>query len=634
MPQEALLAPCGPARVHVVIPAHNDGDRLLACLQSLLASTQQATRIIVVDDASTDDAVERAATQSPDIDVLRNKTNLGFGATCNRGIERAIEHDADYVLLLNQDTTVAPDMLATLVACGDAHPAAGCIAPKTLATQPMPDGTPQLLYAGAWRRWLPLRQHVPGTGRADRATVTSPIKVDYAWGHGMLLRTTALRNVGLFDPNFFMYYEDIDLCLRLHDAGWQIWCEPRGVMWHDVADGARAADSERWRWRNKVCSIRHLHRKRFSRSKAAFLTTATVLAEILSLLRNGHPRAAWHLISAAFEPRHTTETPPSDSREHDRPNANMMVAPCDIMNEPLVSVVIPTYARPERLRECLAALARQTIPADSFEIVVVDDGSPQPVVPPEATTPAGPTIRVIRQPNAGPSAARNRGVTEARGELIALTDDDCLPTPTWLESLVTVHRQCPDALVGGITFNGLTDDVFATTSQMIIDLVYEHFNADEAAAYFLTSNNVLCSRADYRELGGFDTSFQRAGAEDRDFCDRWRASGKPLRLVTSAHIEHRHAQTLKQFLGLHYRYGRGAYLYQAKRRLRGSGTMSHDMNFHRRLLRRLPRHLQKHGGLVWKAQIATAILLWQAANAIGFFDEAAANAFRRKPLGK
>jgi GT2 family glycosyltransferase len=310
----------------------------------------------------------------------------------------------------------------------------------------------------------------------------------------------------------------------------------------------------------------------------------------------------------------------------------MLKIPCDIMNEPLVSIVIPTYARPKRLRECLAALARQTMPADTFEIVVVDDGSPQPVVPPEATT--SPTIRIIRQPNAGPSAARNRGVEEARGELIAFTDDDCLPTPTWLLSLVTAHRQCPDALVGGITFNGLTDDVFATTSQMIIDLVYEHFNTDEASAYFLTSNNILCSRAAYSELGGFDTSFRRAGAEDRDFCDRWRASGRLLRLAATATLEHRHAQTLKQFLGLHYRYGRGAYLYQSKRRLRGSGTMSHDMNFHRRLLRRLPRHLQKHRGLFRKAQIVTAILLWQVANALGFFHQATAETFLGKPARK
>jgi GT2 family glycosyltransferase len=304
------------------------------------------------------------------------------------------------------------------------------------------------------------------------------------------------------------------------------------------------------------------------------------------------------------------------------------------MPTPLVSIVIPTYARPERLRECLAALARQTMPADTFEIVVVDDGSPQPVVPPADTAAAGPTIRIIRQPNAGPSAARNRGVAEACGEVIALTDDDCLPTPAWLESLVAAHRQSPDALVGGITFNGLTDDVFATTSQMIIDLVYEHFNADEAAAYFLTSNNMLCSRGAYSDLGGFDTSFARAGAEDRDFCDRWRASGRPLRLVPAATIEHRHAQTLRKFLGLHYRYGRGAYRYQTKRRERGSGTMAQDMNFHGTLVRRLPRHLQKHRGLFRKVQIISAIVLWQVANAAGFFHEAAVQRFAGRPAGK
>jgi len=295
---EQAHAPTNAAHVHVVVPAHNGGDKLLACLQSLLASTHPATRIIVVDDASVDDAVESAAARFPVIDVLRNETNLGFGATCNHGIQRAIEHDADYVLLVNQDTTVAPDMLATLVACGEAHPAAGCIAPKTLAMQPMPDGRPKLLYAGAWRQWLPLGQRVPGMGRADTATATSPIEVDYAWGHGMLLRSATLQEVGLFDPDFFMYYEDIDLCLRLHDAGWQVWCEPRGVMWHDMHDGARATDSEHWRWRCKVRSIGHLHRKRFPRGEAAFLTLATITIELFSLLRHGHPRAAWHLFSS------------------------------------------------------------------------------------------------------------------------------------------------------------------------------------------------------------------------------------------------------------------------------------------------------------------------------------------------
>lgn len=301
------------------------------------------------------------------------------------------------------------------------------------------------------------------------------------------------------------------------------------------------------------------------------------------------------------------------------------------MNEPLVSVVIPTYSRPGRLRDALAAIARQTLPADTFEVVVVDDGSPEPIKPPDG--PTGPAIRIIRQPNSGPAAARNRGVQEARGTLVALTDDDCLPEPAWLETLVAAQQRCPEALVGGTTYNGLEDDVFATTSQMIIDMVYEHFNADGASAYFLASNNMLCSRVAYAELAGFDTSFPRAGAEDRDFCDRWRASGRPLRLVPAARIEHRHAQTLRQFLGLHHRYGRGAYLYHAKRWSRGAGTMARDIGFHRSLIHRLPAHLRTYRGLFRKLRIIAAILLWQVANAAGFFQEAAARRFFRTPTG-
>ena len=108
----------------------------------------------------------------------------------------------------------------------------------------------------------------------------------------------------------------------------------------------------------------------------------------------------------------------------------------------------------------------------------------------------------------------------------------------------------------------------------------------------------------------------------------------PGRQPPAATLEHRHAQNLQHFLGLHYRYGRGAYRYQAKRRLRRSGSMTEDMNFHGTLLRRLPRHLQKHRGPFRKVQITTAILLWQAANAAGFFHEATARQFAGRPAGK
>lgn len=292
------------------------------------------------------------------------------------------------------------------------------------------------------------------------------------------------------------------------------------------------------------------------------------------------------------------------------------------MSKPFVSVVVPTFNRPRQLGECLDALAQQTVPSAEFEVVVVDDGSPQPLDGLVAAFGPRLRVRLVRQENAGPAAARNRGCREAVGPLVAFTDDDCRPRPTWLERLVEGERVHPGALVGGSTFNGLTDDLFAETSQFIVDLVYEHFNADVDEAYFFASNNILCRRDRLLDVGGFDTTFPRAGAEDRDFCERWRAAGLKLVWRPDAVIEHRHAQSLRKFIDLHYRYGRGACLYHHKRRARGTGTMREDLLFHRTLPGRIWRRLGRPPGYLRSVQIGAALMLWQIVNAAGFFAEA------------
>jgi len=165
--------------------------------------------------------------------------------------------------------------------------------------------------------------------------------------------------------------------------------------------------------------------------------------------------------------------------------------------------------------------------------------------------------------------------------------------------------------------------LFASASQLIIDHVYGYFNADPENAYFFASNNVLCSREQFLALGGFDRSFPRPGAEDRDFCDRWRMAGWPLIWRPGAYVEHRHPQPLPGFINLHARYGRGAYLYQARRRQRGSGTMQDDFGFHRTLPSRISLYFaQRIDPILWKVGLFAALALWQLANAVGFMMEA------------
>lgn len=288
------------------------------------------------------------------------------------------------------------------------------------------------------------------------------------------------------------------------------------------------------------------------------------------------------------------------------------------MNSPTVSVVIPTRNRPQAIERCLDALAEQTLPPGSFEVVVVDDGSEPALSLDPARWSSKFELKLIRQKNTGPAGARQRGVAEARGEFLAFTDDDCLPTPTWLEKLVAALRENPEAMVGGSTFNGLKNDLFAETSQLILEMVYEHFNRDPANSYFFASNNIALRRDRYLASGGFDPDFDSPAAEDREFCDRWRMQRRPLVWKKDSWIEHRHAQDVFGFCRLHFRYGQGAFLYQAKRKERASGSMAADMAFHRSLPKMVLQKIRDRRRLE-QLTIPAAFFLWQAMNTTGFF---------------
>jgi glycosyltransferase involved in cell wall biosynthesis len=291
-----------------------------------------------------------------------------------------------------------------------------------------------------------------------------------------------------------------------------------------------------------------------------------------------------------------------------------------------VSVVIPSYGRPDKLRSCLLALRQQNFD-EPWEVVIVDDGSPIPVSKQILDfevdeSSAYPHIHIIRQRNAGPAVARNRGVQEATGDLIAFIDDDCIANFDWLSLLVSSWRRRPNSLIGGSTVNGLKTSVFAAASQTIVNLVYEYFNANSSSAFFLASNNILCSKLQFLEVDGFCRDFPRAGAEDRDFCDRWRTKQWPIIWEKNAVISHYHHQNLAKYIGLHIRYGRGAYIYQKKRKLRRSGSIVQDIGFHQSLPRLLKAHASLHQWSMseW-IRTTLALIIWQAANSLGFAIE-------------
>lgn len=282
------------------------------------------------------------------------------------------------------------------------------------------------------------------------------------------------------------------------------------------------------------------------------------------------------------------------------------------------SVVIPTRNRPGRLARCLAALAALDYPRDSFEVVVIDDGSDQPLDSVVATVQDRLRVRLLRKTPEGPARARNYGVEHSIGELIAFTDDDCEPEPNWLRALATAHAVRPNALLGGHTWNALTRNAYSMVSQLLVDYLYEYYNVDAEHARFFTSNNIAADRFAFLEMGGFDPIFQGAAGEDRELCARWRHEQGPLVYVPEARVAHSHSMTLRSFTRQHFGYGRGALYFRVRESERDArGVRVESPHFYSDMFRFPFRQLGPLAGV----RAAALLMLAQVANAAGFFWE-------------
>jgi GT2 family glycosyltransferase len=286
---------------------------------------------------------------------------------------------------------------------------------------------------------------------------------------------------------------------------------------------------------------------------------------------------------------------------------------------PLVSLIIPTHGREAQLSQCLEAVAGSDYPRERYEVIVVDDGSERPPRSAVERSQAALPVRLLTQANQGPAAARNRGAEVAAGELLAFTDDDCMPAPRWLRSLAERSLKTPGTVLGGRTVNGLGYNRYAAASQLILDTVYRHYNADPMKARFLATNNLAVPAPVFHRIGGFDASFRIS--EDREFCDRCISSDIRLVYAPEALIYHRHDLTLRSYIGQHFGYGCGAFRYHRVRARRGSGRLWHEFSFHLNLRNWL---VDPYADVPGARILPTALLLvvWQAANAAGFAWEA------------
>ncbi|GAB4277790.1 MAG: hypothetical protein Kow0080_28950 [Candidatus Promineifilaceae bacterium] len=284
---------------------------------------------------------------------------------------------------------------------------------------------------------------------------------------------------------------------------------------------------------------------------------------------------------------------------------------------PLFSVIVPSYGRHQALARCLQGLANQNLPPAQYEVIVVDDGSLQPV-----TIPPAMRVTLIRQQNRGPAAARNTGAKAAQGAWLVFTDDDCVPEPDWLAKLAEAAVHFPHDLLGGRVVNALFGNTYAAASQLLIDYLYGVFGVAAAGSRllsdvslpvqpFFTSNNLAVRREAFWQMGGFAAEMRLAAGEDRELCWRWQQGGGRLTAVPGAVVYHYHALTLRLFWRQHFTYGRGAWDFH---RRRGGAASPAGWGFYYKML-----------AYPWKVKekrplyLSTLLCLSQIANASGYF---------------
>ncbi len=250
-------------KVSIIIVHYGSLATTTRCLQSLQKMDSGFQVACVVIDNAAKEPAQKLEEKFPQTTVIRLKENAGFSGGNNAGIRYAIKQQSpDMIVLLNDDTTVAPNFLEALWERFTKRPHSGAIAPKIFfspgkefhqESYRREDHGNVLWYAGGWIDWKEVVAWHRGVDEKDLGQHDKATRSPFATGCCLALRPKALQKVGLLDDNLFLYWEDVELSLRLRKAGWEVWYEPQSQIWHDNAgsSGSGSQLHEYYQTRNR-----------------------------------------------------------------------------------------------------------------------------------------------------------------------------------------------------------------------------------------------------------------------------------------------------------------------------------------------------------------------------------------------
>ncbi len=236
-----------PSLVSVIIPNWNGAIHLPACLDALRRQTFNDQETIVVDNGSTDDSLGLLVEHYPEVQIVALPHNLGYAGGCNAGLRAA---QSEVLVILNNDTEVAPTWLAELLTALERHPDAGMATPKVLLW----DDRTRLHTTGDYVR----TNGIPdsrGVWQRDEGQFDDQTYVFGAAGVAPAYRRTMLEDIGLFDASFKSYCEDVDLSWRAQLAGYRCVYAPRSVLYHKVSATGKGTVRSYYVARNTIWTL-------------------------------------------------------------------------------------------------------------------------------------------------------------------------------------------------------------------------------------------------------------------------------------------------------------------------------------------------------------------------------------------
>ena len=220
----------------------NQKDLTCGCLESLSQLDYPSYKIVVVDNGSQNGEATAIQTQFPHVRVIKNERNLGFAEGNNVAIRYALECKADYVFLLNNDTEADPQMLKRLVEVAESDDDIAVVGPKIRYFD-----EPQTIWsAGGIIKW-PGHPISLGLDEIDEGQYDTLEEVDWVTGCALLIKSHVIRQIGLIDARYFIYFEENDWCSRAKKAGFRIFYVPEAKLWHKIQP------------RHQALSPRHLY---------------------------------------------------------------------------------------------------------------------------------------------------------------------------------------------------------------------------------------------------------------------------------------------------------------------------------------------------------------------------------------